>query len=48
MLKAGLFPRITPGKDSGFPWFLARMFHEADFAGSFLLRWLHFVDLAQV
>ena len=26
---------------------LTRMFHEADFAGSFLLRCLHFVDLAR-
>ena len=27
---------------------LARMFHEPDFAGSFLFRGLYFVDLAQV
>ena len=27
---------------------LARMFHEPDFAGSFLFRGLYFVDLARV
>ena len=27
---------------------LTRMFHEADFAGSFLFRGLYFVDLARV